>query len=165
MDHVCTHCNALHFAGEALSSSSSEARTMLYQDLPSRYTWDAQEKIWRRRLNSAAAIGRLFHSHPREGERYFLRLLLTVVRGPTSFADLKTLPSGEIAETYQQACEHLGLLESDIEWHRCLREAANFQVPSQLRRLFATILEFSSPGDPNSLLNEHWKEMSEDFLH
>ncbi|OBZ81251.1 hypothetical protein A0J61_10700 [Choanephora cucurbitarum] len=38
-----------------------------------------------------SAVGRMYYCTPTAGERLFLRLLLTVVRGPTSFQDLRTV--------------------------------------------------------------------------
>jgi hypothetical protein len=46
---------------------------------------------------------------PIEGERYYLRILLTHVIGATSFDNLKTI-NGQICRTFKEACTHLGLL-------------------------------------------------------
>ena len=43
-------------------------------------------------------------------EKYFLRMLLHHVKGPTSFEDLRTV-NRELYETNQQACINLGLFE------------------------------------------------------
>ena len=34
----------------------------------------------------------------------------------------------------------LGLLKDDTQWHKAMAEAASFQMPCQLRRMFAMIL-------------------------
>ena len=39
---------------------------------------------------SSPPVGRVYGVHPREGERFYLRLLLMKIAGPTSFDDLKT---------------------------------------------------------------------------
>ena len=49
------------------------------------------------------------------GERYYLRLLFTVVRGATSFENLRTV-DGIVFPTFKEACISLGLLENDGEW-------------------------------------------------
>ena len=36
-------------------------------------------------------IGRINSANPKEGERFYLRLLLNHVKGPTSFEDLLTI--------------------------------------------------------------------------
>ncbi|OWZ12234.1 Helitron helicase [Phytophthora megakarya] len=52
------------------------------------------------------------------------------------FEDLKTV-DGVVMEIYKTAALSLGFLESDEESHRCLLEASAFQMPRQLRHLFA----------------------------
>jgi len=84
-------------------------------------------------------IGRIVYAHPAEGERYFLRVLLNHVRGPTSFEDLKTV-AGIVCPTFRESCEKRGLIETDKTIDDCLCESATFQMPYALRRLFATIL-------------------------
>ena len=73
------------------------------------------------------------------GERFYLRLLLTVVKGATSFEVLQTY-NGVTYPTFRQACLACGLLADDNEWHQCLTEAAMMATGYQLRMLFATIL-------------------------
>ena len=55
---------------------------------------------------------------PTTGERFHLRMLLMVVRGPKSFDDLKTV-DGHVCETFHEACLKHGLLEDDGEWEIC----------------------------------------------
>ena len=61
-----------------------------------------------------------------EGERYYLRTLLTHVRGATSFDNLKTV-NGYICSSFKEACIHLSLLQDDEEWNACLLEASAVQ--------------------------------------
>lgn len=58
---------------------------------------------------------------PAAGELFYLRLLLTEFRGPTSFEDLWTF-QGVLSETFKGACIARGLLEDDGEWRQCLNE-------------------------------------------
>ena len=81
---------------------------------------------------------------PIEGERYYLRILLTHVIGATSFDDLKTI-NGQICRTFKEACTHLGLLQDDNGWDTCLYEASNIQIRKQLCHLFAIILLICQP--------------------
>ena len=92
--------------------------------------------------------------HPSEGEKYYLRILLTHVRGATSFNDLKTV-NGHICGTFKEACIYLGLLQDDIEWNACLYEASQIKTGQQLRHLFATLLLFCQPTTPELLWNNH----------
>ncbi|XP_070009184.1 uncharacterized protein [Nicotiana sylvestris] len=101
-------------------------------------------------------------ANPREGERYYLRLLLNHVRGPLSFNDLLTV-NGRECETFKEAAKKRGLLESDNSISECLREAVLFKKPSALRNLFATILVHCNPTDIKKLWKIYYEDMSEDF--
>ena len=101
---------------------------------------------------------------PSGGERFFLRMLLTAVRGAISFDDLRTV-NGVLHPDFKSACVALGLLESDEEWHRTLEEAAAFQTGSQLRWLFVCILLNCHPADPLKLWNDHHPHLSDDCRH
>ncbi|XP_015167741.1 ATP-dependent DNA helicase RRM3-like [Solanum tuberosum] len=101
-------------------------------------------------------------ANPREGERYYERLLLNHVRGPTSFEYLLTV-NGKHCETFKQAAKERGLLESDNSISECLREAVTFKMPAALRCLFATILVHCNPTDVRCLWDTYYGDMSEDF--
>ncbi|OQR81483.1 helitron helicase-like protein, partial [Achlya hypogyna] len=99
---------------------------------------------------------------PVQAERFYLRMLLCHRRGPTSFQDIRTV-DGVIYDRYKLTCQALGLLESDDEWLRCMRDAAVSQMPSQLRDLFVVLLVFANPSDPAALWAEHGAHMCEDY--
>jgi hypothetical protein len=90
-------------------------------------------------------------------------MLLHVVRGPTSFADLNTV-NGVMCETYHEACDRLGLLESDAHWDSALAEAAASQLPHQIRHLFAILLTMCAVFNPLQLWEKYQKYVSEDIL-
>ena len=73
------------------------------------------------------AIGRLYMVQPSKGERYYLRILLTHVKGDTNFDDLKSV-NGYSCRSFKEACIYLGLLQNDAEWDACLREASQLQT-------------------------------------
>ncbi|KAG5593142.1 hypothetical protein H5410_043656 [Solanum commersonii] len=79
-------------------------------------------------------LGDIVTCHPTEGERYYLRLLMSV-RGPKSYEDL---------------------LE-------CMFEAASYQMPSNLRQLFAMLLIYCNPTNPRELWEIFESPMFEDF--
>jgi hypothetical protein len=75
----------------------------------------------------------------RDRERFYLRLLLTCVKGATSFEDLYTFD--EVRHTsFKAACIARGLLDDDGEWHQCLNEAKYMQVGQQLWHLIDKLL-------------------------
>uniref|UniRef100_A0A8I6WBU2 ATP-dependent DNA helicase n=1 Tax=Hordeum vulgare subsp. vulgare TaxID=112509 RepID=A0A8I6WBU2_HORVV len=138
------------------------ARKLLYREFPEHYRWIAGGKKWQTRKNKKSQIGRLVHAHPAEGERYYLRVLLSHLRGATSFDDLKAV-NGKLCGSFREACEHLGLIEHDRTLDDCMTEAATFQMPCALRRLFATILVFCEATQIRQLWDKHLASMCEDY--
>lgn len=117
--------------------------------------------MWTRR-QQGHVIGRVVTCHPTEGERYYLRLLLMNVRAPKSYKDLLTV--NEICcDTFRESAEKRGLLHCDNNLIECMLEAACYQMPYSLRRLFATILVYCSPDNPRELREQFEDSMSEDF--
>ncbi|ONL92436.1 hypothetical protein ZEAMMB73_Zm00001d027245, partial [Zea mays] len=122
-------------------------------------------KVWqRRKRDTGGQVGRIVSAHPAEGERYYLRVLLNHVTGATSYVGLRTV-DGVTLPTFREAAERRGLLESDNTLDECLTERALFQMPSALRRLFATILVYCEPSDVAVLWQKHKDSMSEDYQH
>jgi hypothetical protein len=78
------------------------ASTLLYQDFPSKFVWDKSKHAWKERQRDLA-IGRMYYANPTAGDRFYLRLLLTVVKGAISFEDLRTV-DGIMHATFKQAC-------------------------------------------------------------
>ncbi|WVZ94394.1 hypothetical protein U9M48_040292 [Paspalum notatum var. saurae] len=139
-----------------------EARGILYRDFPEHYTWQ-QGKVWQpRKRNTGGQIGRIVSAHPAEGERYYLRVLLNHVTGATCYEDLMTV-DGDLLVTFREAAERRGLLESDSTQEECLTEAALYQMPSALRRLFATILVHCEPTNVEGLWQKYVEAMSQDY--
>src|SRR4029077_7139733 len=89
----------------------------------------------------------MHHCSSRDGERFYVRLLLTVRPGPTSFEDLRTI-NGELHPTFRAACAALHLLDDDREWHLTFEEASGSASGRQLRQLFADALIWGTVGDP-----------------
>ena len=61
---------------------------------------------------------------PGSGQLFYLRLLLTKVKGPTSFEDIKTI-DGVLYPSFQDACYALGLLDDEQEYIDAIKEASN----------------------------------------
>ena len=146
-----------------LNSHDQAAHQWLYPQIPNHYVYQKATGRWTpRKRGGSNVIGRMFYVSPHDAERFHLRLLLLHVRGATCYRDLRTA-AGREAETFQAACRLHNLLEDDDEWDNCLTEAGNFEMPSQLRRLFATICIFCQPADPFQLWCDHKLAMMEDF--
>jgi len=92
------------------------------------------------------------------GERYYLRLLLTVVCGAQSFDHLRTV-DGLIHTTFKAACIALKLLEDDGEWVALFNDGKEFMTGRALRHLFALALQHTTITNPLYI----WPEFGESF--
>ena len=89
-------------------------------------------------------------------------MLLTHVRGPTSFEALHTV-NGVVHPTFKSACLALGLLGDDEEWQHCLNEAVNFQTGTQLWSLFVLLLIHCVPANPLALWERYKLRICDDL--
>jgi ATP-dependent DNA helicase PIF1 len=125
-----------------------KARDILYHDFLEWYTWQSGKgNVWqRRKCDTGGQVGRIISVHPAEGERYYIHVLLNHVTCATSYVDLRTI-DGVTLPTFHEAAERRGLVESDNTLDEYLIERAHFQMPSTLRRIFSTILEYCELSD------------------
>lgn len=138
------------------------ARHLTYQEFPQKFVYHDQDKEWHIR-KKGFALGRMYFIPPNAAdERFYLRTLLTVVKGPMSFESLQTF-GGVLHPTFRDACLAQGLLEDDGEWRQCLLEASAMQTGGRLRNLFATLLLFCSPTKPEQLWNEFQEHICDDL--
>ena len=142
---------------------NTDGRQYLYQEFPVHFVYKKPRCQWHPR-QKGTAIGRMYHCNPFVGERYYLRLLLTVVRGPQSFEHLRTV-NGVEQPTFHGACLALGLLQDDNEWVDCFTEAVTFSSGTSLRTLFATALLHGSVLEPVQLWNRFRNHICDDLLH
>ncbi len=115
-------------------------------------------------------MGRMYFVQPSEGERYYLRVLLTHFTGATCFEDLRTThrphtPTIVVHPTFKATCLAHGLLQDDVEWDQCLSEVTGVQLPRSLRQLFANLLIFNNVINLGRLWDMHKGALTEDFLH
>ncbi len=140
-----------------------DCRQLLYQEFPTHMTWNAVKRRWKRR-KMGKTIGRMYFVGPSGGERFYLRMLLTIVKGPMSFEDLHTY-DGVVHQTFKSACIACGLLDSDEQWDHSLMEAELWQGGYQLRQLFVCILLHCYPIDALQLWLNHAQHLSDDCRH
>ena len=155
------------------------AQTLLYQDIPKHFKfqkgkWNqrkrpAPEEVKTAFTTSKPVIGRMHGAPMKDAELYSLRSLLLHVKGPRSYEHLRTvnvrttLDDGtiqeeqKVCETFMEAAILLGLRHADDEWDRALTAGRVHQMPAALRSLFASILIFCDPLDPDKLWNKHRK--------
>ena len=151
------------------------AKTLLYPQVPSYFTWDNRRWNPRKRGMEVEnfpgyfkdeALGRVYTVHPNQHECFYLRLLLHEIRGPTSFNALKTV-DGVLCGTYREACLRLGLLEDDAQWEGTLQDAAVCIPAHRMRALFAVMLKNCSTeiSDPFRLWTMFEEDFCEDYRH
>ena len=151
-----------------LNMEDEDARKYKYQDIPKYYTW--KENKWHKRKSRPEeneiprTIGRINNVSPVQGERFYLRLLLSHVKGARSFEDMKVFQDEEYS-TYKETCLAMGLLEDDDEWKFSLEEVSISGSAKQLRSTFAVILQYCRPTEPRNLLEKFLENMSEDFIY
>ncbi|XP_058227941.1 uncharacterized protein LOC131336209 [Rhododendron vialii] len=134
-----------------------------YQEFPQFFVWNKINNVWTPR-KFGFAIGRMYFASPNCGEKFYFRLLLTIVKGPKSYKDLRTVDN-VVYDTFKSACVAGGLLEDDDEWVQCLEEAAIMQTGYQLRRLFCVILTQCSPLQPLELWKRFFINICDDLAH
>jgi len=103
------------------------ARKYTYCEFPNYYTWNNKNKTWEGRRRGTK-IGRLRFIHPGVGDAFYLRMLLMVVRGALSYADVRTY-EGIVYNTFREACQAHGLIGDDSEWTSLFDEAIRWASP------------------------------------
>ncbi|CAN1787491.1 ATP-dependent DNA helicase pif1 [Linum perenne] len=146
-----------------INKQDAEARKYTYLEFPQHYVCNKKEKYWKRR-KSRISIGRLYYAHPSSNERYYLRVLLHIVKGCRSFEEIKTV-NGVTYESFKETCYALSFLADDNEWHDCLQEVSTWTSGRKMRRIFATMLAFSQVSNVKDLWERNWESLSEDILY
>ena len=147
----------------SMNSTHTETRNLKYSDFSDKYVWNKDTKTWSERKKDVT-IGRMVFVSPTEGEKYYLRMLLTHVPGATSFTNIRTIKN-KIYPTYKEACIEYGLLGDDKEFDLCIKEAAEIQTGYELRHLFALILSSCEVTYPHQLWLNNINSICEDILY
>ncbi|KAK9078099.1 hypothetical protein SSX86_002156 [Deinandra increscens subsp. villosa] len=144
-----------------LNKVDARARELTNAELPAKYVWHARDKRWVRR-SCRTCIGRIVYCNLAAGPRYYLRMLLGIVKGARSFDVIKTF-DGKLYPTFKEACYARGLLSDDNEWTEAITEAQMWASGNQLRTLFVTILLFCEVSSPLQLWEQNWEVLCEDI--
>lgn len=105
-------------------------------DFPNICAYYASSHEWKIRsyTQQQPTVGRWIGVKPKAGARFYLRILLTLVTGATSFEDVRTAVDNNgvatVHQTFKQACFARGLLETDDEYHRVMEEVAQVHTIS-----------------------------------
>ncbi|XP_066374762.1 uncharacterized protein [Miscanthus floridulus] len=141
-----------------------EARELTYCQFPSKWRWEAKSRSWEKRCHHRPKICRLGYVHPSAVERFYLRMLLLVVKGALSFTDLR-YHNGIQHPTFKEACRSRGLLGDDQEWYNAFDEAAAGATSAQLQNLFVTMILFCEVGDEYAFFEKVWRLLADDIQY
>lgn len=108
-------------------------------------------------------LGRIYHVAPGSGERYYLRVLLNHIKGPTCYEEIRTI-NGTLYATFREACYAMGLLDDDREYIDGIKEASFWGTAGYLRNLFVMLYLSGSMSSPHLVWAEVWKYLSDDIL-
>ncbi|XP_071713076.1 uncharacterized protein [Rutidosis leptorrhynchoides] len=145
-----------------LNKRDQHARNLTYAKIPIHYVWNQDIKEWTPR-KQRRCIRRIMYSNPASGERYYLRMLLNIVKGPLSFEDIRRV-DGTLHPTFKDACFARGLINDDKECTKAISEATLWASGSQLHDLFVTILLFCNVSKPLKLWETHWEALADGIL-
>ncbi|MCH81881.1 helicase-like protein, partial [Trifolium medium] len=137
------------------------ARDLTYSEFPTRFVWKKDKREWSPR-KKGFSIGRLHFVPPGSGPKFYLRTLLTYVRGPTSFDDIRTVNNVKY-NSFKDACFALGLMDDDKEFILGIKEAGHWGSGAFLRRLFVILLLSGQLHQPHSVWNITWDYLSDDI--
>ncbi|KAL3648627.1 hypothetical protein CASFOL_005030 [Castilleja foliolosa] len=146
-----------------LNKNDTRARELTYSDAPSEYVWDKKAKEWKPRQKNPS-IGRLYYVPPGCGDNYYLRCLLTVVRGATCFEDYMKYNKIQYA-SFREACYARGLLGDDEEYIDGIAEASQWASAHSLRSLFVSLLSADTLARPSDVWSKTWEYLSDDILY
>lgn len=146
-----------------LNHVDSNARQYTYDEIPQFYVWNDVDRLWSLR-KKGSQIGRLTYAHHSKGEVWYLRMLLSKVRGPQSFEELRFV-KGIQYDSFSEACNAYGFLNNDNEWHEVIEEAAKCGFAPQIRELFVHIIVNCQVTDLKNLWDTHFIHFSDDILY
>ncbi|XP_038716065.1 uncharacterized protein LOC120009516 [Tripterygium wilfordii] len=140
-----------------------DARGLTYTEFPTYWRWDGAKKLWFRR-KQGQCIGRISYIHPASGDLYYLRMLLSQVKGALNFTDIRTV-KGVVHQTFKEACNAMGLIGDDREWHDAMDEASQWATSKELRQLFVTLIIFCEVTNVNHLFQTQLSNLRDDIIY
>ena len=90
--------------------------------------------------------------------------MVNVVRGPTSYEDIKTF-NGVLYPEYKDACFARGLLDEDQEYIDDIVRRSFESFGSDLRHVFVMMLNNNTIYMPETEWENTWQILSEDIEH
>ena len=139
------------------NSEHFDGRHLLYQEFPEHYVYHSCDRVWQPQ-KKRQSFGCMYYCNPTAREKFYLRLLLIVIRGPQSFEHLCTVDN-MVYPTYREAYVALRLTKSDQKWIDMFTKAIVFTSGESLRQLLITALTQGGLADAPTL----WERFRESF--
>ncbi|XP_071727342.1 uncharacterized protein [Rutidosis leptorrhynchoides] len=141
-----------------------QARELTYVKFPTKFIWDKENWIWRMRKNNNGAIGRIHHVAPVSGDLFYLRILLIMVKGPTSYEEIRKV-NGKVFDNFKDAYYELRLLDDDIEYIDSIKEAFFGEGGHFIKKLFAQLLLSNIMSRLEVVFDKTFKFLYVDVVH
>ncbi|KAL5177308.1 ATP-dependent DNA helicase PIF1 [Glycine soja] len=145
------------------NQNSVERRNLTYAEFVSKFIYNQKKRCWHLR-KKGYTIGRLLWVPPITGELFYLRMMLTVCKGPTSFEDLRTVDNVQYP-TYKEACFAMGFLQDDKEFIEEIKEAKDWGSTHYIRKLFVLLLLTTTMSKPEQVWDQTWHWMADDIVY
>ena len=140
-----------------------KGRNLTYSQFVSKFVYNQKARSWNLR-KKGNTIGRLIWVPPTTGKLFYLRMMLTTCKGPTSFEDIRTV-AYVIYPTYREACFAMGFLQDDRKFVEAIKEAKEWGTTNYLRKLFVLMLLTGTITKPEELWNQTWHWLVEDIAY
>jgi hypothetical protein len=98
------------------------------------------------------------------GELYYFRMMLTVIKGPTCYDDLRNINNTQYF-SYRDACFAMGFLEDDRVYINAIKEAKDWGSGHFLRKLFVILLLSNTMNRPRHVWDETKVWLSDGILY
>ncbi|RZB65818.1 hypothetical protein D0Y65_041747 [Glycine soja] len=145
------------------NQNSIEGRNLTYAEFVSKFVYNEKKRCWHLR-KKGYTIGRLLWVPPITGKLFYLRMMLTVCKGPTSFEDLRTIDNVQYS-TYKEACFAMGFLQDDKEFIEAIKEAKDWGSTHYIRKLFVLLLLTATMSKPEQVWDQTWHWMADDIVY
>ncbi|KAL5134410.1 ATP-dependent DNA helicase pif1 [Glycine soja] len=145
------------------NQNSVEGRNLTYAEFVSKFVYNQKKRCWHLR-KKGYTIGRLLWVPPITGELFYLRMMLSICKGPTSFEDLRTVDNVQYS-TYKEACFDMGFLQDDKEFIEAIKEAKDWGSAHYIRKLFVLLLLSATMSKPEQVWDQTWHWIADDIVY
>ncbi|RZB47105.1 hypothetical protein D0Y65_050939 [Glycine soja] len=140
-----------------------EGQSLTYSEFVTKFVYNQKQRCWQL-MKKGYTIVRLQWVPPTTGELFYLRMMLTISRGPISFEDIRTVDGVEYP-TYRETCFAMGFLQDDREFIAAIKEAKDWSSAPYLRNLFVLLLLTGTMNKPEQVWEKTWHWLSDDILY